>query len=88
MSPFPNDWKGTKNGMLLARLRESGFDALVTCDRSLQHQQNIEAAGVALIVLPGQRLEHLEPEIERIAGVLKNLSRGGVAIMLPAPRTS
>lgn len=67
---FPNDWKGLKNGELLVRLRSSGVDCLVTCDKNIQHQQSIARSGIALIVLPRQRfadLGHLLPSIAQVA---------------------
>ena len=41
---------GKKNGELL-RLAEGEFDALVTMDRNLEHQQNLSALNLAVIVL-------------------------------------
>lgn len=34
------NWNGVKNGELLKLLTEEGFDALLTFDKNLQHQQN------------------------------------------------
>lgn len=33
-------WNGLKNGMLLQKLLENKFNALITFDKNLQHQQN------------------------------------------------
>jgi hypothetical protein len=44
-------WSGTRNGILLDLAVGSGFDVFVTCDRNLEHQQNISTLGVAVIVL-------------------------------------
>jgi hypothetical protein len=35
-------WNGIKNGRLLQLMLENGFDALLTFDKSLQHQQNFQ----------------------------------------------
>ena len=37
-------WTGIKNGALLALMKSHRFEALVTVDRSLRHQQNLAAA--------------------------------------------
>ncbi|WP_373515917.1 DUF5615 family PIN-like protein [Persicitalea sp.] len=41
-------WNGVKNGQLLKLLIENGFDALLTFDKNLQHQQNFSKYSVAL----------------------------------------
>src|SRR5947209_16425819 len=44
-------WSGKKNGELLQLLAAQGFEVLLTVDQNLRHQQNLQAAGVAVIVL-------------------------------------
>lgn len=39
-------WRGTKNGELLRRMRDSGFATMVTADRHIEHQQNVVRSGV------------------------------------------
>lgn len=34
------NWEGKKNGELMSLLIENSFDALLTFDKNLQHQQN------------------------------------------------
>ena len=34
-------WAGTANGLLLTLAAAEGFDALVTVDRGIEHQQNV-----------------------------------------------
>jgi predicted nuclease of predicted toxin-antitoxin system len=43
-------WSGVKNGALLA-LAASAFDVFVTVDTNLEHQQNLAAYDLAIIVL-------------------------------------
>lgn len=44
-------WSGKKNGELLTLMAGQNFDALLTVDQSIRHQQNILAAGVGVVVL-------------------------------------
>ena len=44
-------WAGKKNGALIALIKDAGFDAFVTVDRSIPRQQNLQSAGVAVVVL-------------------------------------
>ncbi len=43
-------WQGKKNGELL-RLAAEEFDVFVTMDKNLQHQQNLGALGLAVVVI-------------------------------------
>jgi hypothetical protein len=43
-------WNGKKNGALL-RLAEQEFDVFVKMDKNLEHQQNLSALNLAVIVL-------------------------------------
>ncbi|MFL6676232.1 MAG: DUF5615 family PIN-like protein [Massilia sp.] len=43
-------WAGTTNGALLA-LAAHRFDALITVDKNLRHQQNLKSLPLAVVVL-------------------------------------
>jgi hypothetical protein len=79
-------WKGLKNGALLQRMRESGFEALVTIDRRMEHQQNIPRSGIGLVVLHAYRarIRELAPLAPAIAAALDTLQPGAV-VHLHAP---
>jgi hypothetical protein len=44
-------WNGIKNGQLLQLMIENGFDALLTFDKNLQHQQNFQKYTITIFVL-------------------------------------
>ena len=44
-------WNGLKNGMLLQKLLENNFHALITFDKNLQHQQNFKRYPITVFVL-------------------------------------
>lgn len=44
-------WNGIKNGVLLKLLLEESFDALLTFDKNLQHQQNFSKYSITVFVL-------------------------------------
>lgn len=44
-------WNGIKNGPLLKLMLENSFQALLTFDKNLQHQQNFQKYTVAVFVL-------------------------------------
>ena len=45
------EWNGIKNGQLLQLLTEHRFDALLTFDKNLQHQQNFLKYTITVFVL-------------------------------------
>jgi len=55
-------WTGTRNGPLL-QLAAAEFDAVLTADRNLEHQQNLASLPIAVVVLvaPTNRIESLRP---------------------------
>jgi predicted nuclease of predicted toxin-antitoxin system len=44
-------WNGIKNGELLKLLTDNNFDALLTFDKNLQHQQNFLKYTITVFVL-------------------------------------
>jgi hypothetical protein len=58
-------WAGLKNGELLRRAADSGFDVFVTADQNLEFQQNLARArlGVVVLVAASTALEDLRPLI-------------------------
>ena len=72
-------WGGTKNGALLRRMRGE-YDAFVTMDRGIEHQQNIAALpfGVILIHAASNRMGHLEPLVPAILEALPLLQPGQI----------
>jgi predicted nuclease of predicted toxin-antitoxin system len=45
------EWNGIKNGELLPLMLADNFDALLTFDKNLQHQQNFSKYPIAVLVL-------------------------------------
>ncbi|MBM4189062.1 MAG: hypothetical protein FJ206_17315 [Gemmatimonadetes bacterium] len=70
-------WGGITNGELLRRMAGQ-FNALLTMDRNLQHQQQIAQLpfGVVLVRAPSHRLVHLRPLIPAILAALSALQPG------------
>jgi hypothetical protein len=73
-------WAGQRNGTLLRSMQSAGFAVLVTVDRNLQFQQNIAAAGVAVIVIHARsnRLVDLRPFVPLVSAAVVKVRRGEV----------
>ena len=57
VSTVPQEgWSGVKNGKLLA-LAAARFDAFITVDKNLPHQQNLESLSVAVVLLDAHSVE-------------------------------
>jgi hypothetical protein len=73
-------WAGNKNGALLQLMNQEGFTVLLTADQNLRYQQNLQQAGVAVIVLvaPSNRLSDLLPLMPTVRNVLSTIMPGEV----------
>jgi hypothetical protein len=73
-------WSGVKNGELLRRASESGFDVRLTSDQNLQFQQNLSrfSIGVVVLVAPSNKLEDLLPLVPRMLQILPSVRSGEV----------
>lgn len=73
-------WAGTKNGELL-RLAQDEFEAFVTTDRNIPHQQNIASFDIAVMILEAasNAIEDLTPLMERVNDALDDPKPGTVS---------
>ena len=73
-------WSGKKNGELLRLMSQEGFTILLTTDQNLRYQQNLQQAGVAVIILvaSSNRLPDLVPLIPDVRNVLNTIAPGEV----------
>jgi hypothetical protein len=71
-------WAGKENGELLALMVREGFAGLVTVDQNLEFQQNVQASGIAVIVLVAQanRLKELRPLVPALLQALERFAPG------------
>lgn len=71
-------WSGKKNGELLALASAQGFEVLLTVDQNLRYQQNLQAAGLALVVLSAasNRFADLVPLMSAVRAALGSIRPG------------
>jgi hypothetical protein len=74
-------WTSLRNGELLSRMRTAGFSTLVTVDRNLTYQQNVAAAGIAVIVLHARtnRVADLLPLAPQVVEAITATAPGEIA---------
>lgn len=71
-------YSGLENGELIRRAAAAGFDVLVTADRNLPSQQNIAVSGIALVLVPGNRLADIEPRAREVRSAVASAEPGTV----------
>lgn len=76
-------WDGKKNGELMSLMVDNEFDALLTFDKNLQHQQNFNKYSIPVLILNSSNntyltLKDLVPQIKKIlSGIIRP---GGIEI--------
>jgi len=72
-------WASKNNGELL-RLAEVDFDALLTNDQNIEHQQNLKKFDLAFVVLvaPTNDIEDLKPLMSAANEALKTIKAGEI----------
>jgi hypothetical protein len=78
-------WAGKKNGELLKLMLGDGFDVLLTVDKSLKHQQNIKAAGLAVVLMRPRNstIVELLPLMPAVLTALGSIKPGDFVEILP-----
>ena len=65
-------WNALENGDLINAMQDDGFDFLLTSDKNLQYQQNLDKYSISFIVLnvPNNNYETILPLVPKIKTVL------------------
>lgn len=69
-----NGWNGIKNGKLLSLMDENKFDYLITLDKNLSYQQNLDKFNVKVILvdIKDARIDFIYPLVSKIIEILKS----------------
>ena len=69
-------WTGLKNGQLLAAAAAEGFDAVITLDEGIEHQQDVSRLPIAVVILHANSnaMEDLQPIVPGLLSALRSLS--------------
>ncbi len=68
-------WATLENGELLSAA-EASFDALITTDQNLRHQQNLTGRRLAILVLPTASWPVIQLHLSKIAAAVHALRPG------------
>jgi hypothetical protein len=72
--------KGLANGELLTAAEQAGYEAFITVDKNMPHEQNLRGRGISVIVLEGRStaFDDLVPLISEVLIGVDVLQRGQV----------
>ena len=76
-------WASKRNGELLRAAVAGGFEAFVTVDRKLQHQQKLSTFNIAVVVLEAKSntLADLRPLMPEVLEVLPKAPKGQATVV-------
>lgn len=75
---YETGWSNLMNGGLLAAADGAGFAAIVTTDRSIQHQQSLAGRRFGIVVLPTRDWAIIRRNATRVADALVIVRPGTV----------
>jgi len=69
-------WETLKNGDLLTKAEQAGFDILLTTDKNIRYQQNLAGRKIAIVVLGRQQWPQLRPHIQLVIAAINAATAG------------
>ena len=69
-------WDKLKNGDLLRAAEEAGFEVLVTPDKNIRYQQNLENYTIAIVVLGNPQWPVLRHHVDRVVAAVNAAKPG------------
>ena len=71
-------WETLRNGELLDRAEEDGYEVLITTDQKLRYQQNLTGRRLAIIVLLKNNWPRVQLRTEEILAALNGIQPGEI----------
>lgn len=76
---YERGWSRLQNGALLQAAEAGGFEVLVTTDRNLPYQQNLQGRRVAIVVLRSTSWPRIQRSLSTVVQAIETVSPGGYA---------
>jgi hypothetical protein len=77
-------WDRFKNGDLLNAAEEAGSGMLLTTDKNMRYQQNLEGRRIAVLVLGQQQWNLLQPHVQLVVDAVNAATPGSyVEVEIP-----
>ena len=75
---YEMNWATLMNGELLAAAEAAGFQAIITTDKHIRHQQTVAGRQFGVLVLPTTDWARIRPNAARVADALGDLRPGTI----------
>lgn len=72
-------WHELKNGELIQRAEDAGFELILSTDRNIKYQQNLAGRKIAILVLGQQNWNLLRPHIQFVVDAVNAAIPGSYA---------
>ena len=72
-------WSRLRNGELLSEVESNHYDAFITTDTKLKHQQNLTNRTIRVLVLTSTSWPRIRKKTDEIRTALEALGEGGYA---------
>jgi predicted nuclease of predicted toxin-antitoxin system len=69
-------WSSLENGSLLSQAAAIGFDAMITKDQGIEHQQNMSNLPLSVVVIRAKtnKIDDIRPLIPELLSILASLA--------------
>ena len=72
-------WEQLKNGDLLDQAEAAGFEVLITTDKNLRYQQNLQNRKIAIVVLGQARWSLIRQHISKVIAAVNAATPGSLS---------
>ena len=73
---YERGWSNLKNGDLLSQAESEGFEALITTDQNLRHQQNLSGRRISVVVLMTTNWPRIKNHVGIVVQAIDSLRPG------------
>ena len=81
-------WDTLSNGDLLREAERAGFDVVVTADKNMRYQQNLEGRRIALVVLGTPQWPVVRLHLDKIAAAINSATPNSYVEVDIPPRSN
>ena len=71
------EWLSLKNGKLMAKIAEYGFDIFLTSDKKIRYEQNIQKIPFAIVILDVKNLNYVNSIQPILSNIIEQLPKTG-----------
>ena len=77
---------GIPNGQMIEGAIAADFDVILTLDRGIQHQQNLDRYPIGFVLIDDNEVDLIKPYADQLSDAIANAHPGGVARLGHADR--